>query len=88
MALTDKITTLSEELKQRQKAQQARAILQNFRSVVVETNTQIQDIADSGSFNTLDIDIKNALIAAWDVSKETQTALENATIAELLDWRP
>lgn len=88
MALTDKITTLSDELAQRQKAQQARALLQNLRSTIIETNTQIQEIADSGNFNTLDIDIKNALVDAWNISKAAQTALEDATITELLDWRP
>ena len=88
MSLSDKIDVLAAELKQRQKAQQARALLQNLRSTVLETNTQIQDIADSGEFDTLDVDFKAALIDAWNVSKAAQTALEDATIAELLDWRP
>ena len=88
MSLTDKITLLSQELNQRQKAQQARALLQNFRSTVLETNSQIQAIADSGNFNTLDAGVKSALLAAWNVSKAAETALEDVTIAELLDWRP
>ena len=88
MALSDKIALLNQELTQRQKAMQARALLQNFRMTVSDTNRGIQEIADSGSFGTLDVDIKNALIAAWNVSKDAQTALEDATIAELLDWRP
>lgn len=87
MSLSDKITLLSQELAQRQKAQTARALLQNLRSTVLETNTGIQEIADSGSFGTLDVDIKNALLAAWNVSKDAQTALEDVIIAELLDWR-
>ena len=86
--LSDKITLLSQELTQRQKAQQARALLQNFRSVVIETNLQIQAIVDSGSFNTLDNEIKQAVIAAWNVSKDAQTALEDAVITELLNWSP
>jgi len=88
MALSDNIDTLAAELEQRQKAQQARALLQNFKNVTVETNSQVQEISDSGQFNTLDTDIKNALVAAWNVAKATETALEEATIAELLDWRP
>lgn len=88
MSLTDKITTLADELVQRQKAQQARALLQNLRSTVLETNTQIQTIVDSGQFDTLEAEFKAALVQAWNVSKQTQTALENATIAELLDWSP
>ena len=88
MSLSDKIDVLAAELQQRQKAQQARALLQNLRGTVLETNVGIQEIADSGSFATLDIDFKNALVAAWDISKAAQTALEDVTIAELLDWTP
>ena len=89
MSLTDKIKLLSQELIQRQKAQQARALLQNFRSTALETNSQIQAIADSGNFNTLDADVKAALLAAWGISKAAETALlKNVTIAELLDWKP
>ena len=79
MALSDKITALHLELDQRQKAQRARALLQNFRDVTLETNTEIQAIADSGNLNTLDATLKAALIAAWDVSKNAQTALADAT---------
>ena len=87
MLLSDKITLLSQELTQRQKAQQARALLQNFRSTVLETNSQIQAIADSGAMNTIDAGVKSALLAAWNVSKTAETALEDVTIAELLNWR-
>lgn len=88
MALSDKVTVLSQELDQRQKTQRARALLQNFRSVVLETNSEIQSIVDGGNFNTLDADIKNALNDAWNVCEEAQTALEVAPIPELLDWSP
>lgn len=88
MSLSDKITILSTELEERQKAQQARAFLQNLRSIIIQTNADIQVIADGGSFTTLDVDIKNALIAAWDISKTAETAFEDVVISELLDWRP
>lgn len=88
MSLSDEITVLSEELDQRKKAQKARSRLQNLRSTIQQTNAEIQDIADSGHFDTLDADIKNALVAAWDISKAAETAFEDVTIAELLDWRP
>lgn len=86
--LIDKIKLLHEELTQRQKAQQVRALLQNVRSTITETNSQIQAIADSGSFNTLDTEIKQALIAAWKICQDAQTGFENATIKDLLDWSP
>lgn len=88
MSLSDNITALNNELNQRQKAQQARALLQNLRSTVLETNVGIQEIVDDGSFATLNVDVKDALIAAWNVSKAAQTAFEDAVITELLDWRP
>ena len=87
MALSDKIALLNQELTQRQKAMQARALLQNLRMTVLDTNRGIQEIADSGSFGTLDTDVKNALLAGWNVSKDTETALEETSIAELLDWK-
>lgn len=88
MAINEKIQLLHAELTQRQKAQQARALLQNLRSVVLETNSQIQEISDSGSLDTIDSEIKQALVDAWNVGKAAQTGFEDATIAELLDWSP
>lgn len=88
MALTDKITTLHAELTQRQKAQHARALLQNARSVILETNTGILAIADSGDFDTLDNEVKQALLDAWNVCKDAQIAFEDETISELLNWSP
>ncbi len=88
MALSDKIALLNQELTQRQKAMQARALLQNLQMTVLDTNRGIQEIADSDDFDTLDTEIKTVLVAAWDISKAAQTALEDASIVELLDWRP
>lgn len=88
MSLSDKITALHAELTQRQKAQHARALLQHARSTILETDFQIQEIADSGNFNTLDTEVKQALIDAWDVVKVAKAGFENITVAELLDWSP
>ncbi len=41
----------------------------------------------SGDFDTLDTEIKDVLVAAWNISKSAQTALEDANITELLDWK-
>ena len=86
--LTDKLNAAHAVLTQSQAAGQARAVLQNFRFVVLDTNRDIQNIVDAGNFDTLDNEIKAALVAAWNVSKASQTALEEASIAELLDWTP
>ena len=88
MALTDKLDSAWIALTQHQDASRAKALLQNLRNVILETNTEIQAIVDEGSFTTLDTEIKDALVAAWNVSKAAQTAMEDATITELLDWSP
>ena len=88
MALTDKLNTAFAELTQAQKVSHARALIQPIREDILRVNTELQAIADSGSFDTVDIEIKQALIAAWNVIKASKTGFENVTIAELLDWRP
>ena len=88
MAIKDAMNNLYTELTQRQRITQARALLQNVRSVVQEANSQIQEIADSGSFDTIDTEIKQALIAAWDVTKDTESNLNISNIKEILDWSP
>ena len=88
MALTDKLNTAYAELTQAQKASQARALIQPIREDIIRVNTELQAIADSGTFNTVDADIKAALIAAWNVLKTAKTGFENITVKELLDWRP
>jgi len=88
MALTDKLNTAYAELTQAQKVSQARALIQPIREDILRVNIELQEIANSGSFDTVDIEIKQALIAAWNVLKTAKTGFENVTIAELLDWRP
>ena len=88
MALSDKIDILADELDQRKKAQKVRALLQNLRSTVLDTNREIQEIVDSGQFGTLEAEFKAAIVSGWNISKSAQTEFEDATIAELLDWRP
>jgi len=63
-------------------------LIQPIRDEVARVNAEIQVIADSGVLNEADAEIKSALLAAWDVIKNGDTAFEDATIAELLDWRP
>ena len=88
MALNDELNTLFAEMTQRQRAGEARAIMQDARSTMVEADTRIQAIADEGNMNTLPTELKQALLAGWNVIKDAKTAFEDPTIAELLDWRP
>lgn len=86
MAVSAKLKTLNDERAQRAKVIEARALLQQARATIQEINVQIQTIADSGSFDTIDDEIKQALLAGWDVIKVADTGFESS--AELLDWSP
>ena len=88
MALTEKLNTAYAELTQAQKVAQARALIQPIREDVLRINLELQALADSGTFNTVDADIKAALIKAWNVVKAAKTGFEDVTVKELLDWRP
>jgi len=88
MALTDKLNTAYAELTQAQKVSQARALMQPIREDVLRVDAELQKIADSGTFNTIDAEIKAALLACWNVLKTAKTGFENITVKELLDWRP
>jgi hypothetical protein len=88
MALTDKLNTAYAELTQAQKVSGARALMQPIREDVLRVNQELQNIAGSGIFDTVDMEIKQALIKAWNVIKDAETAFEDVDVAELLDWRP
>ena len=87
-AVDDKFATLVTDAEQRQKVITARAILQNARSTIQETSAQLQEIATSGSFNTVDAELKATLIKAWQVVKDANTGFSDPNVAKLLDWRP
>lgn len=88
MAIKEKMDSLHAELTQRQKAIELRVQMQNAQMAIQESNRNIQEIADSGSFETLDSELKQVLIACWNVIKNAQIAFDAANIKELLDWRP
>lgn len=84
MTLVNKIKTLIEERDQRDKAIEARAKLQNFARTTKETDRILQDISNSGCFDSVDNEIKQSLLAGWDIIKGAKTALENSAIVDLL----
>ncbi len=88
MALTDKLDTAYAELTQAQKVSTARALIQPIRDDVLRIDAELQAIADTGVFDTIDVDIKQAMLSAWGVIQAAKTGFEDATVAELLDWRP
>ena len=88
MALTDKLNTAYAELTQAQKVSSARALIQPIREDVLRIDSELQAIADSGAFNTVDAEIKAALIKAWNVVKAAKVGFEDTDVATLLNWRP
>ncbi|MDK1103802.1 MAG: hypothetical protein QGD93_09340 [Actinomycetota bacterium] len=88
MSIIDKLNAAHTELAQAQKVSAARALIQPIREDVLRVDAELQAIAASGVFDTVDPEIKQTLLAAWDVVKAAKTGFENVDIAELLDWRP
>jgi len=76
------------ELTQAQKVSSARALIQPIREDVLRIDSELQAIADSGAFNTVDAEIKAALIKAWNVVKAAKVGFEDTDVATLLNWRP
>jgi hypothetical protein len=83
-----KMDALNTSHEQTAKAIQARALLQGARAYLRQVNLQVKEIADSGTFETLDPSIKQALNSAWIITKQAEAALDaNEEVTELLDWR-
>ncbi len=88
MTLTDKLNAAYEERSQAQKVNHARALMQPVQGEIVRIDIELQEIADSGVFDTVDPEIKQALVTAWNVIKAAKAGFEDVTVAELLNWKP
>lgn len=86
--LIDKLNIAHAELIQKQKVNKIRALIQAIRTDVIRIDTELQAIADSGIFDTIAIEIKDALVKAKNIINDTKTAFEDVDVAELLDWSP
>jgi len=88
MAISEKISELVAEKQQTDRAIEARAVLQDARAKIQETAERLQEIADSGSFDTIDSEIKAAIITGWNIVKNAQAGFaDDMELAALLDWR-
>ena len=87
-AVDEKFATLVTDAEQRQKVITARAILQDARNNVRNWDAELKEIATSGSFNTVDAELKDTLIIAWQVIKDANDGFSDPNVAKLLDWRP
>ena len=69
MSVINDLNTSWEEQKQREDIFKARATLENVSNVVPEANVIIQQIVDSGNFNTIPVALKQALNRWWVIFK-------------------
>ena len=83
----EKFGLIVTESEQRQKVIHARAILQDARNNVRNWDAELKEIADSGSFNTIDGELKQTLIKAWQVVKDANDGFSDPNVVLLLDWR-
>ena len=84
MAITEKMNILLTEKQQRELAIEACALLRQIRDLGIEVNSRLQTIADSGSFNTIDTEIKQTLVAAWNALQQLNSSLADTAITDIL----
>lgn len=85
---TDLDTTWSEK-EQREDAFQGRAALEDCTNNLDQCNATIQELVDSGNFNTIPTDLKQALNQWWTIIKTARTSIAaNADIVTARNWRP
>ncbi|GAG38017.1 unnamed protein product [marine sediment metagenome] len=89
MSVTTDLQTTWEEKVQREDCFTARATLENATNVTMETNRKIQEIIDSGHFDTIPDDLKMALNRWRNMFKTLEADMKaDAEIVAVFDWRP
>lgn len=87
--ITDILNQTWTEEKQREAAFAARAILQRMNNEVNYGLNQLQAIKDSGHFDTLPADLKQALNRWWQIYKDAKSAFQtDAELLEIYQWSP
>ena len=86
MSITTDFDTLWLEKKQRDVTVEAKAQLQNCMNVVNESKARLQEIVDSGAFNTIPNSVKLSLNKAFTVVKTASVSFEESDIQEVLNW--
>ena len=86
--LTDLDTTW-EEKEQAEDAFAARAALEDASNNLNEAHLAIQSIVDSGNFNKVPTDLKQALNRWWTIIKTARSSIgSDSEIMDILNWRP
>ena len=89
MPVTQDLNNSWEEKEQREAVFTARAYLEDVTNVVTEVDAKIQEVIDSGHFDTIPQGLKDVLSRWYNRFKVLKAALEaDAEIMEVLRWRP
>ena len=83
MALSDKINLLHTAVNQQNDVIAAIAIIKSVVKTVNSANVRLQSLKDSGSFNTIDNEVKTALVNAAALITSADTALSDASVTDL-----
>ncbi len=67
----------------------ARAALESASNNLDEAHQRVQAIVDSGNFDTLPANLKQALNRWWTIIKDARTSIgSDSEIMDILNWRP
>ncbi len=89
MTIQTDLDTTWQEKEQREAAFNARAALETATTTLNEAHQRIQDIVDSGNFDTLPTDLKATLNNWWTIIKTARATIAgNVNIMTVYDWRP
>lgn len=89
MAVIDDLNTTWTEKGQREDAFAARARLEDCTNSIEDCHQAVQAIVDSGNFNTIPTDLKNALNDWWVIIKTARTSIgSDSDIMDAFNWRP
>ena len=89
MATLEDLNTTWIEKEQRDDVYAARAALENATMTLDECHRKIQEIVDSGNFDTIKPDLKQTLNQWWTIIKTARASIgNNAEIMVAYEWRP
>ena len=89
MTVANDLTSIWIEKGQREDAFTVRATLEDATNTIDQCHQRVQEIVDSGSFNTIPDELKQALNQWWIIIKTARTSIaQNPDIMAAFNWRP
>ena len=89
MTVLQDLNTTWNEKEQREDAFAARAALEDATNTLEQSIQRVQDIVDSGNFNTLPNGLKSTLNDWWIIFKTARASIiADSDIMTVYNWRP